>query len=256
MAESFRDTLTRLSTAQKGRAPGAPAYSVYVNRPAGRVLAAIAYRLGASPNGVSMTSALCTMAAMIVIMLVPPQTWLGIVVWLLLAVGYALDSADGQVARLRGGGSLAGEWLDHFIDSAKSIGLHLSVVIGVFRFFGLDSRVLLTPLAFALVAGVTFSGMMLNDLLKGKKGIASSTAAGGSTPLRALLLLPTDYGLLCLVFVLWGVPPAFVLAYSMVFLACTAFLVLAAAKWFRDMCRLDRELAKGGPNDPPRSVRP
>lgn len=243
MAESFHETLTRLSSAQKGRAPGAPAYSVYVNRPVGRILAAVAYRLGATPNGVSLLSALFTIAATVVIVAVPLAPWLGTVVWLLLAAGYALDSADGQVARLRGGGSLAGEWLDHYIDSGKAIGLHLSVAVGIFRFFDVDDHVLLIPLAFSLVAGVTFSGMMLNDLLKGKKGIASSTTTGGSTPVRAFLLLPTDYGLLCLVFVLWGIPSAFISAYSLVLLACAAFLVLATIKWFRDMRRLDQELA-------------
>lgn len=242
MAESFRDTMARLSSAQKGRARSAPGYSVYVNRPLGRVFAAMAYRLGATPNQVSLVSALFTLTGIVAIATVPLRPWLGVVVWLLLAIGYALDSADGQVARLQGRGSLAGEWLDHFIDSGKSIGLHLAVAIGIFRFFDADDRVLLIPLAFALVSGVTFCGMILNDLLKGKKGVPSSTTVGGSTLLRALVLVPTDYGFLCLVFVLWGLPSAFLVLYGLVFLACAAFLLLASVKWFRDMVRLDREM--------------
>ncbi len=242
MAESLGEVYGRLAAAQKGRARSAPGYSVYVNRPVGRVFATLAYRWGASPDQVTVTSAICTFAAAVIVATVPISPWLGVLVWFLLAVGYALDSADGQVARLRGGGSLAGEWLDHFVDAVKSIALHLAVAIGLYRFAGFDAVVILIPLAFALVSGVTFFGMILNDLLKGKKGVPSSTAVGGSTPLRALLMLPVDYGFLCLIFVLWGLPQVFVIAYGLVLVASTLFLGAAAVKWHRDMSRLDREL--------------
>jgi phosphatidylglycerophosphate synthase len=243
MTESFGETLTRLSSAQKGRARGAPAYSVYVNRPVGRVFAAIAFRAGASPNHVTIVSAVFTFTAITLLMLVPVQPWLGIVVWLLLAIGYALDSADGQVARLRGGGSLSGEWLDHFVDANKAIALHLAVAVGFFRYYALPPAILLVTLGFALVAGVPFFGMILNDLLKAKKGLPTAVKAGGFAPWRSVVLLPTDYGFLCLVFSLWGVPALFLPVYSLVFAACAAFLVTAAIKWFRDMVRLDRTLA-------------
>ena len=85
--------------------------------------------------------------------------------------------------------------------------------------------------------------MILNDLLKGKKGVPTSASVGGSTPWRALVLLPTDYGFLCLVFVLWGRGPPFLVGYGIVFAASVAFLTLAALKWYRAMARLDRELA-------------
>ena len=242
MAESLGEIYGRLAAAQKGRARSAPGYSVYVNRPIGRLFATLAYRLGMSPDQVTVASAICTLTALIVIVTVPISAGLGVLVWLLLAVGYALDSADGQVARLRGGGSLAGEWLDHFVDAIKSIGLHLGVAIGFYRFTDFNGVVLLIPLLFSLVSGVTFFGMILNDLLKGKKGVPSSTAVCGWTPLRALLMLPMDYGFLCLVFVLWGLPQIFVVAYGLVLAASTAFLVAAAIKWRADMARLDREV--------------
>jgi len=245
MPESLADTLARLAGAQKGRARGAPGYSVYVNRPVGRLFAAIAYRLGATPNVVTLVSAAFTFTGIALITVVAPRPWLGVVVWLLLAIGYALDSADGQVARLRGGGSLAGEWLDHFIDAVKTLALPLAVAIGWFRFYDLDQRLLLIPLGFAVVAGVTFFGMILNDLLKGKRGVPPAAAAGGFSPVRAILLIPVDYGFLCLVFVLWGLPSVFVVVYSLVFAAHLAFLVLASVRWFRSMRSLDRELSGG-----------
>ncbi|WP_347876846.1 CDP-alcohol phosphatidyltransferase family protein [Microbacterium sp. BK668] len=167
---------------------------------------------------------------------VPPSLLLGVGVWLLLAVGYAWDSADGQVARLRGGGSLVGEWLDHILDSAKLVSLHVAVAIGAYRFFELpDARWLLVPLGFAIVSTVTFFGMILNDLLRGKRGVPQAAEAGGSSPLRALLGLPTDYGVWCLAFVLWGATGWFMLVYTLLFLAAIAYLAAALAVWFRRM---------------------
>lgn len=243
MSESIRDTLRRLGSAQKGRARGAPAYSVYVNRPVGRLLAAIAYRIGLTPNQVTVVSAVFTFAAIALIALAPITWPLGILIWLLLALGYAWDSADGQVARLRGGGSLAGEWLDHFVDAVKISSLHLAVLVALSRVDGLAEVWLLVPIGFTVVANTTFFAMILNDLLKGKRGIVSAHSSGGGSPLRSLLLLPTDYGVLLLAFLAWGWTPVFLGLYTLLFAAATAFLVLAAAKWFIEMNRIDREAA-------------
>lgn len=246
MAESWTDALRRLGAAQKGHARGAPAYSVYVNRKIGRMLAASAYVWGWTPNGVTAVSALFTFTAIALLCLAPVSIWLGAVVAVLLALGYAWDSADGQLARLRGGGSVAGEWLDHFVDALKIASLHLAVAIGLFRFTDVDAVWLLVPLGFSVVAVVTFFGMLLNDLLKGKNDVASTHTRGGGTAFRSLLLLPTDYGLLCLVFVLWGIPALFLTVYGAVGLLCAGFLALAAAKWFREMRAIDAARVSSG----------
>lgn len=241
---SFTDSMRRLASAQKGRAKGAPAYSVYVNRPVGRVFAAAAHTIGLSPNGVTAVSAAFTFSGILLLALVDPSWWTGIVVWLLLAIGYALDSADGQVARLRGGGSLAGEWLDHFIDAIKIVSLPIATAIGLYRFSDLPTPYVLVPLAFAIVATATFFGMILNDLLKSSKGIASSAESGGGGALRSIVLLPVDYGIVCLVYVLWGWATVFAFAYAFFFAAAAAFCLLAAVRWFRAM----RSLGTGGAN--------
>src|SRR4051794_25850684 len=106
--ESYPAVLRRLRDAQKPAGRGAPAYSIYVNRPIGRYIAAAAYRIGATPNQVTAASALLTFTAILLLALVPPSAALGVGIAVLLAAGYAFDSADGQVARLRGGGSAAG----------------------------------------------------------------------------------------------------------------------------------------------------
>lgn len=239
--ETISQTYARLRLAQKGRARGAPAYSVYVNRPVGRLLAAVAYRIGLTPNQVTLVSAIFTFSAIALIALVPASPVIGVCIWLLLALGYAWDSADGQVARLRGGGSLAGEWLDHFVDAAKISSLHLAVLVGLSKVDAIAQTWLLIPIVFTIVANTTFFAMILNDLLKGKRGIASAHSTGGGGTLRSVLLLPTDYGILMLAFVLWGWPQLFLVVYGLLLAACTAFLVAAAVAWFRQMVRLDRE---------------
>lgn len=228
-----------MAAAQKGRAKGAPAYSIYVNRPIGRVLAAVAHTAGLTPNAVTAISALFTFTGIVLLATVPPSIGLGVVVWVLLALGYAWDSADGQVARLRGGGSLAGEWLDHVVDAGKLVSLPLAVAIGWYRFYEISPITwLLVPLAFAVVSTVMFFGMILNDLLKARRGVAQSMAEGGSSPLRSILALPTDYGVQCLAFVLWGFTGLFPWVYLLLLLAAAGHLALALPVWFRRISAL------------------
>ena len=227
--------IRQLASAQKRAARGAPAYSLFVNRPLGRVPAAIAFRWGWTPNLVTAVSAGFSLAGILVLALTPPSATTGVLIWLLLAGGYVLDSADGQLARLRGGGSPAGEWLDHVVDAWKISSVHLAVLVMAYRYPPVaDPAWLLVPLGFTIVAAVAFFAMILNDLLKAKYA-GAAPAGAPSTPLRALLGLPTDYGVLCLSFVLLGVPAAFAVGYTLLFAANLLYLLLALAKWFRDM---------------------
>jgi phosphatidylglycerophosphate synthase len=235
--EDFAGVVARLAAAQKRRAPGSPAYSIYVNRPVGRRFAAAAYLAGLTPNAVTAISAAFTFAAIAVIALAPPTPLVGIGIGLLLMTGYALDAADGQLARLRGGGSPAGEWLDHVVDAAKLSTLHLAVLVGWFRFVDLPSpTLLLVPLGFAIVAAVLFFAMILNDFLRRRDGGTRARTEGGG--IRSLLVLPTDYGVLCIAFLAFGVPIVFVPLYGLLFAANAAYAVLALPKWFREMSRI------------------
>ena len=84
---------------------------------------------------------------------------------LLLATGYALDSADGQLARLKGGGRPAGEWLDHTVDMAKTVMLHGAVLIAWLRFDAIAWQQALIP-SVSHRLGVAFFGWLLVDLLR------------------------------------------------------------------------------------------
>lgn len=243
----YRETVRQLASAQKKAAPGAPPYSVYINRRAGRYLAAWAYRRALTPNMVTMISGAFTFSGLALVALVSPSPWLGPVVWFLLAVGYALDSADGQVARLRGGGSASGEWLDHIVDCVKIACLHGVVLIAAYRFFELpDAAWLLVPVCYGAVASVSFFAMILNDQLKANRGsppMAPNIPAGRRSWLKSILLLPTDYGILCAIFLLLGSPIAFFAVYTLMALANAGHLALALVKWFGDMRALDHRMA-------------
>lgn len=243
MSATFAAAYRELSAAQKGHARGAPAYSVYVNRRIGRMLAAGAFRLGIGPNQATGISAAHTLLALVLLVALPAEWWTGLIVAALFVLGYAWDSADGQIARLRGGGSLAGEWLDHFVDALKIASLHLVVLLALqLRTPLAGTPWLLIPLAFSVVAVVMFFGMLLNDLLKQKKGVQSTHSRGGGTLARSTLLLPTDFGVLCLVFVLWGWTTGFLALYAALAAANALFLGLAAVKWFREIKALDRKV--------------
>lgn len=227
--------LDRLRAAQKPSA-GTPLYSRLVNRPLGRRFAAAAYVLGATPDGVTLVSAVCTFSGIALIALVPPVWWLGVLVSALLILGYALDSADGQLARLRGGGSVQGEWLDHTVDAAKVLTIHAAILISVFRFFELPAGWLLIPLAYLVVDSLLFFGMMERDLLLARAAGGRAPASEASTGvLRAILILPSDYGLFCLLFLLLGAPLLYFGVYALMLVCNTIFLLLALVKWYRQL---------------------
>lgn len=235
------ETLRRLSTAQKG-SKGAPAYSRFVNRPLGRLLAALAFHAGLTPNLVTVISAAFTFGGIAIIGLEAPALPMAVVVTACLVLGYGLDAADGQLARLQGGGSPAGEWLDHMVDAAKATALHLAVLVSFFRFGTVDAVWLLVPLGYCLVDAVTYFATMLNEALRAQHGVATRAQSTGERPgvTRSLLTLPSDYGLLACMFLLFGAPTLFVPAYTVLFLAAAVFLALACVKWFSEMDALPR----------------
>lgn len=231
---SYWADVRSLAVAQKTAARGAPAYSRYVNRRLGRLLAAASLRAGLRPNAVTLISGAFTLAGIALLLLYPPSVPLGLAISLCLVVGYAFDSADGQVARMRGGGSPAGEWLDHMVDAVKTSMLPLALAVGLYRFEAVDRTWLLVPLGAAVVSAVLFFGMILTEQLRRRTGTVP-VAAGQRSWIRSVLSLPMDYGVLCLTFALYGVMPAFTAVYTLIFALTLAFLLMACTKWFREL---------------------
>ena len=234
---TYRETVRRLSRAQKS-AKGGQAYSVYVNRKLGRLAAAAAHHAALTPNTVTVISAALSFAGVAVIALV--GGWGAASAAPLLALGYALDAADGQLARLRGGGSLAGEWLDHMIDSVKITAVHLAVLVHLFRYTDLGTKWFLVPLGFTIVSVALFFAQLLNEQLRRHRQLgARAASAGPASPLLLFLKLPHDYGILCWMLVLLGSPHVMIRVYTFLFAFNAAYLALALVKWFREMRALD-----------------
>lgn len=240
---TFSDAYRALRSAQKSNR-GAPGYSRWVNRPAGRALAAGAYVRRMTPNQVTALSAVATYTAIAILAVAKPTWSLSLVVALLLLLGYALDSADGQLARLTNAGRPSGEWLDHVIDMGKLCLLHSAVAYSWVHWGATgidmgDPRVLI-PLAFLGISVVGFFGWLLSDLLiriaraQGSPASAPVPQAAGepASVLRSLLRLPSDYGLLALTFA-WFATPVFFVTITMLMVANATILALALPVWFR-----------------------
>lgn len=246
---SRRAAVERLAGAQKSNR-GAAGYSRWVNRPVGRQLAALAYVADLTPNQVSAISAAFTFGSIASVAVFRPTWYLGLAVTLGLLVGYAFDSADGQLARLQGSGSPAGEWLDHVLDAAKISTFHLAIAISWFRFYDLrHPALLLVPLGFAATSAVFFFALVLSDMLRrvdrltgGGSGVttASVNPDEAAPILRSLVVLPNDYGVLCLSLLLIGAHDVFIVVYAALLAANLLFLLAGCARWFREMRRLGR----------------
>lgn len=233
---TFTAALRELRTAQK-TSKGVSLYSRHINRPLGRVLAAAAFRAGLTPNRVTLLSALVSYAALAAVALLPPSWALAAGVYAGLVLGFALDSADGQLARLRRESSAVGEWLDHVVDAAKITALHAVVLITFYRHFDLPhDGWLLLPLLFQLAAVVIFFGGLLREKLKpAPKPAPGAPAPPPPSRVRAVALLPVDYGVLCALFLLLGSQTAFRLGYLAL---CAAYVLFCAAfltKWFCEL---------------------
>lgn len=239
----YRATVARLAIAQKpGR--GAPPYSRWVNRRFGRWLAAGAYLMGRTPNQVTAASATMTLVALVLVATVKPSWWLGVLVAFLLLLGYALDSADGQLARLRGGGTKSGEWLDHIVDAFKIVLFHGVILVSFYRFGNTGGDpVLLIPLGFIVVSSVFFFGMILTDQLRrlasSERGEVYSKPSGSGGWLQTIVAIPTDYAILCLAFLLFGWRFGFVIVYGLLFAANAVILFGVLVRWWRELRTID-----------------
>ncbi len=204
----FRDALRRLDGAQKP-GDGVPAYTRWINRRLARYVAAASYRVGLTPNAVSIISFGLSAAGVAVLLVAPRTVVTGLVVAVLLALGYVLDSADGQLARLRGDASPAGEWLDHLLDAVRAPGIHLAAAVALSLDGGMPWLVAVALVA-ALMVTAQFANTMVGGMLRDRRGGERVAVRRG----QSWLLLPTDTGATCWVFAFWGLPTVFAVAYT------------------------------------------
>lgn len=117
----------------KYSAGGHPATRL-ISQPAGAVLAWVAWRAGLSPNAVTtLAASLSTVGALAYATL--PGGFVSIFICILLTqLAYALDCADGQLARATGRSSRLGAWWDVYCDYLALSTLAFAILFRFQRF--------------------------------------------------------------------------------------------------------------------------
>lgn len=226
----YREAMAELTSAQKSGA-GVPAYLRWVNRGLGRRAAAAASVVGLSPNAVTLLSGVVSAAGMAVLVFAPLTPVSALATMILLQAGYALDSADGQLARLTGRGSLAGEWLDHVVDSVRLPLVHLALAICLWR-AGLPLWSVVVALAFLVLSSSWFFAQTLAGKLS--TGAADDgSAAEGTADWVSFAKLPYDVGTLYLVVATLAHPPLFIVLYTALFVVTGAVASVSLRRKYR-----------------------
>lgn len=235
----FGEALSRVASAQKSGA-GVPAYTRWVNRRLARVVAASAASLGVSANGVTIASAAVSAVGLLILVIAPITWWIGPLVACLLALGYVLDSADGQVSRLLGTSGPAGEWLDHVIDAMRTPLIHVAVFItatGHHGVFGHTSVLRYVALAFAVLTVGQFMSQVLAEQLTRRHEFHEVLDLRGGIR-QSVLLLPIDMGVICWMFIFWGLPAAFPIVYVAIFLINLVHTAVSMYRKYRTLVSL------------------
>ena len=234
---AYRSALT---AAQKPGA-GVPAYMRWVNRGAARVVAAACAASGWTPNVVSVVSVCFSTVGLEVLVAFPPAWWSGLIAGTLLAVGFMFDSADGQVSRVTGASSKTGEWVDHVADAFRSPAIHLCTAIAVMAYRPESWWLAIV----ALVYGWVTSGQFMSQILAEQfvRAAGRKQTRGGN--LRSFVLLPTDPGVLCWSFVLWGFGSPFMVLYTFLAAVALAHSSISLRRRFCDLRALDAAARQG-----------
>lgn len=200
-----------LTSAQKP-VSGVPAYLRWVNRPLGGQAAVVAAIWGWSPNGVTALSAAFG-AVGVGLLVVFPTWWAGPTAAVLLLLGYVLDSADGQLARIQGRGGPAGEWLDHVVDGVRAPLVHVAVAIHLLRSDAPPWLVLVAGLFSVLVSAWFLSQLLAEKLLpKVPREVDPSSGI-----LTSFVKQPHDTSTTYLTLLFLGVPGVFAVIYTALF---------------------------------------
>lgn len=236
-AGGYRDSLAALEGAQKSRR-GVSYYTSHVNRPLGRRVAAAAHVLRLTPDQLTLLSGLCSLVGIAVLAVPRPSPVSGLLGAGALVAGFVLDSADGQLARLRHGGSATGELLDHLLDCLVKMALHAAVLVSWYRFSDTEDRLLLVPLSFLAVAVLLFFAGTLVGKLREQTGDPRPVQPGNRPRLTGAGLTLLDHGVICAVFVLWGAQDVFTVVYVCLFAAHVLGLVIFLRRWFGELGRV------------------
>jgi len=185
---------------------GGGLWATLVYRRVAQRFAYLFYRCGLGPNGVTLVSTITTWMAMIWLITGAPISVLSAIgIFTLMALGYAFDCADGQLARATSTGSKLGEWLDHTSDCMSIFVVHFCcgwVLLRDFEYGEHSHLIAFSAMALNLGGnGIYFFAWNMKTKIAGNNAVAK-TMQKKSRKL-ALMKLPlqvTDWGLFIFVF--------------------------------------------------------
>lgn len=169
-------------------------YTVYINRPVGNFIAKIVPSW-VTPNMITIISFFVFCGCVVFMPFVNNFTE-SIILTAAFLFQYALDSADGILARRRNISSPIGEWLDHSLDGIRILVLHIAVLVTFF----LNSNDFQVIHLFAVSLGiVSMGGNFITNQLKVKilnvrSGDAIASLNGFKSFMVKIIFLPADSG--------------------------------------------------------------
>lgn len=214
-------------------------YTRLINRPLGGALARLLYPTDLHPNQVTGASFGLAMigSAIVVIAAATPHNWLILPAYLGLAVGYVLDSADGQLARARGQASPGGLMLDHGLDLIRIVAMNFAFGYYLLLAYG-DGSATLTGawfIVFLNISGQATSlfSASLRDIVVGKIDEQwGENTRGVKRALRGLLNV-RDQGFLMMLVLLMPFQAVFFVIYALIGVINFASAVLGLGRAIR-----------------------
>lgn len=152
-----------------------------VSQRAGAVLSWLAYRIRLTPNIVTALGVICSLYGAVLLAVTASGIANMLGALLLTQLGYALDCADGQLARATGNSSRRGAWWDVYCDHLVISTLSLAIL------FRLQALSVPTALAFVSVLAFLFgrTGALYSSTMA-RMWRGPNTGEAGGTALRHL----------------------------------------------------------------------
>lgn len=206
-------------------------YTYYVNRNAAIPVTWLMWKIGLTPNAVSLISFTVTHVALALLIALGASAPVAIGAYLLLVLGYILDSSDGQLARVSGKISRLGEWIDHSFDIIKLLTINMTLGYVVIQAAVAADQSLTLPF---LAVGLNllsqpahFFIVNMKIMLLGIQGPETDLRQMSPATVLALLIRHgADYGLFIMIVLLLPWQEVFVPVYLLY--GCFYFVLLVA----------------------------
>jgi phosphatidylglycerophosphate synthase len=232
---AIKNNYKQLAGSQK-KGAGTPAYTRFVNRWLGRLFASILACFNTSPNIVSLVSGLITITSLLLFTIIEDITIIkSSLLVISLYFAYALDSSDGQLARLLNKQSKQGEWLDHTLDAIKIPLSHGVAIYLIYNNSIPNPGWIIFYLAILSFACANFLSGILKSKLKPNNSTNINMLSKHKTSIRSFLTLPLDYGVFILLFFFLFNNQLFFIIYSLWGVIFILYSLLLLIKSWREV---------------------